>query len=390
MQVVIADDDATQRIFASSVISRMGSQPLLAEDGLSALRLIEESGASILLCDLDMPGIDGHEVTRRIRQTNLGRYIHIVMLTAAGQAEERRRALEAGVDDFMTKPLDAAVLTVRMRAAARLIEHEEALSDRNRALELAKSRIEHDLGIAAEAQRRLLPDLEGQIRGCRFASAFVPSAYVSGDMFGCLSLAPDLVGFYAVDVAGHGIHAALLSVAVGHLVTAEYFASHTLSDGGKPDPAGLARDLNRRFCREDGTDYFTMFCGIIDQRAGRLHFCQAGYPTPVLTAPCGRTEILGDGGFPVGLLPTAEYENHEVAMEVGQTLVLCSDGVTEAEDAAGEAFGDNRVRGLVSRNVGKDVAAFPRAVVSALAEWRAGAPLDDDLTVFALERSLSE
>ncbi|WP_410217411.1 PP2C family protein-serine/threonine phosphatase [Paracoccus sp. (in: a-proteobacteria)] len=389
MQVVIADDDAMQRVFASSVVSRMGYQPLLAEDGLAALRLIEESGASILLCDLDMPGLNGHEVTRRIRQADLGRYIHIIMLTATDQAQELHRALEAGVDDFMTKPLNAAVLKIRIRAAVRLIEHEITLSERNRALEEAKQRIEHDLDIAAEAQRRLLPDLAGRIRGCRFASAFVPSAYVSGDMFGCLPLSRDLLGFYAIDVAGHGVHAALMSVAIGHLVTTEFFASLTLSGGGTPEPAALARELNLRFYRHDGTDYFTMFCGILDQRNARLHYCQAGYPSPILAARCGRTQMLGDGGYPVGLLTSAGFESQDIDMQPGQMLVLCSDGVSEAENANGEAFGDDRLQSLISRHAGSGATAVPAAVVADLAEWRRGRPLEDDLTVFALERSLS-
>ncbi|WP_207101901.1 PP2C family protein-serine/threonine phosphatase [Paracoccus shandongensis] len=388
-KVVIADDDATQRIFASTVVSRIGFTPVLARDGLEALEMIERSGASILVCDLDMPGIDGHEVTRRIRATDLGRYIHVVMLTAAGQAEQRRLALEAGVDDFMTKPLDAAMLTVRIRAAARLVDHEQALSAKHRALQLAKRRIEHDLNVAAEAQRRLLPSRTRDIRGCRFGTAFQPSAYVSGDMFGYYQLPGDKLGFYAVDVAGHGVHAALLSVAIGHLVTAQYFADKVGSDPGAADPAAMVQDLNDRFFHEDGTEYFTMFCGVLDQHSGRLFFCQAGYPSPILARGDGTTELVGDGGFPVGLLATADYHNGVIDLGAGETLILCSDGAIEAEAPDGTAFGEDRLRGLVAEHARKDVEALPGAVVAALAAWRGGRPLEDDLTVLALERSFS-
>lgn len=388
-RIVIADDDATQRIFASTVISRLGFTPVLARDGLEALEMIESSGASILVCDLDMPGIDGHEVTRRLRAADLGRYIHVVMLTSAGQAEQRRMALEAGVDDFMTKPLDAAMLTARIRAAARLVDHEQVLSEKNHALQQAKRRIEHDLNVAAEAQRRLLPNRARDIRGCRFGSAFQPSAYVSGDMFGYYPLPGDRLGFYAVDVAGHGIHAALLSVAIGHLVTAQYFADKVGTGPGAPDPAGMVRALNDRFFREDGTDYFTMFCGVLDQRAGRLFFCQAGYPSPILARRDGTTEVVGDGGFPVGLLRTADFPNGTIDLAAGETLILCSDGAIEAEAPDGAPFGEDRLRGLVAEHAHKDVEALPGAVVTALAAWRGGRPLEDDLTVLALERNPS-
>lgn len=383
--VVIADDDATQRTLAAAVVRRLGCKPLVAADGLMALQLIRDSGASILVCDLDMPGLDGHELTRRIRQLDLGRYIHIIMLTGHDQVAERRRALEAGVDDFMTKPLDTAVMTVRIRAAARLIRHEYALSERNRALEEAKARIESDLHAAATAQRRLLPDGDSDLCGFRFASAFQPSAYVSGDMFGWFALDDCRLGFYAVDVAGHGVQAALMSVAIGHMVTPEYFSELVLG-GDAPDPARLVGNLNRHFFREDSSDYFAMICGIVDSRRSIVHFCQAGYPHPVL-AVGGRPVLAGNGGLPVGLLGDATFENQEVAMGPGDRLVICSDGVTEAESSAGTLFGTERLCALVRDRGAREATALPGAIVSALDDWRGGLPLEDDLTVLVLERS---
>lgn len=384
--VVIADDDATQRTLAAAVVRRLGCKPLVASDGLMALQLIRDSGASILVCDLEMPGLNGHELTRQVRQSDLGRYIHIIMLTGHDQVEERRRALEAGVDDFMTKPLDAALMTVRIRAATRLIRHEHVLSERNRALEQAKSRIESDLHAAATAQRRLLPGEDGDLCGFRFASAFQPSAYVSGDMFGWFALDDCRLGFYAVDVAGHGVQAALMSVAIGHMITPGYFAGLVLA-GDRPDPALLVQDLNRHFFREDSSDYFAMLCGIVDGRHGTLRFCQAGYPHPVLVSASGEPSLVGEGGLPVGLLAGARFENQETALAPGDRFVVCSDGVTEAESSAGLHFGTERLTRLIERRGGQSLASLPATIVSALDDWRGGLPLEDDLTVLVLERS---
>lgn len=384
--VVIADDDATQRTLAAAVVRRLGCRPLVADDGLAALQLIRESGASILVCDLEMPGLDGHQLTREVRRLDLGRYIHIIMLTGHDQVEERRRALEAGVDDFMTKPLDTALMTVRLRAAARLIRHEQVLSERNRALEDAKSRIESDLHAAATAQRRLLPGGDGTLCGFRFASAFQPSAYVSGDMFGWFALNDCQLGFYAVDVAGHGVQAALMSVAIGHMVTPEYFSGLVLS-GDRPDPALLVQDLNRHFFREDSSDYFAMVCGVVDARRGSLRFCQAGYPHPVLAGTGSPPALVGEGGLPVGLLDGAGFENQEAAIGPGDRLVICSDGVTEAESARGVHFGAERLCALIRERGTCEAAELPGAIVASLDDWRGGLPLEDDLTVLVLERS---
>lgn len=383
--VVIAAGDATQRVLAAAAVHRLGCRPLLADDGQMALQLIRDSGASILVCDPDMPGLDGHELTLRVRQLDLGRYVHIIMLTGHDQDEERLRALEAGVDDFMTKPLDTALMTVRIRAAARLIRHEQIFSERNRALQEAKSRIASGLQAAATAQRRLLPGSDDDLCGLRIASAFQPSACVSGDLFGWFALDDRHLGFYAVDVAGHGVQAALMSVAIGHRMMPEYFAGLVLG-GDRPDPARLVADLNRHFFREDSSDHFTMICGIVDGHSGSVRFCQAGYPHPVL-AVGGQPSPAGEGGLPVGLLADASFENQEAALGPGDMLAICSDGVTRAESSAGLPFGAARLCALIRDRGRPDATRLPRAIVSAIDDWRGGLPPDDDLAVLVLERS---
>ncbi|MBC7737788.1 MAG: response regulator, partial [Candidatus Saccharibacteria bacterium] len=276
-QIVVADDDAMQRSFTSAVLRKMGYDPIEVADGDSALDAIITTNARIIICDINMPGLDGLTLTHRIRSADLAHYVHIFMVTGSDQIGDRRSALKAGVDDFMTKPFDASLMKVRIRAAARLIAHESALAEQYRKLQAAKGRIEADLKAAADAQRRLLPMADGSAHDCRFHSAFVPSAIVSGDMFSYFELDAKKVGFYAVDVSGHGVHAALLSVAIGHMITAEYFLAHGFNADGLPDPAALVSGLNERFVRDGCDEYFTMFCGVLDQKSDNLTFCQAGY-----------------------------------------------------------------------------------------------------------------
>ena len=97
--------------------------------------------------------------------------------------------------------------------------------------------------------------------------------------------------------------------------------------------------------------------------------------------------MVGDGGFPVGLLATADFQNGVIDLAAGETLILCSDGAIEAEAPDGAPFGEDRLRGLIAEHAHKDVEALPGAVVTALADWRGGRPLEDDLTVLALGRS---
>jgi sigma-B regulation protein RsbU (phosphoserine phosphatase) len=149
----------------------------------------------------------------------------------------------------------------------------------------------------------------------------------------------------------------------------------------------LVRELNQRFFREDGTDYFTMFCGLLDLRTGTMTYCQAGAPSPFLIARDGTTMTVGDGGYPVGLLLSLDFENGTVPFDAGGALVLYSDGATEAETAGGVPYGEDRLKEFVTLTAARGVAEIPQAVVESLSVWREGAQLEDDLTVFTLERN---
>lgn len=386
LKIIVAEDSELQRLYLCSLINGLGFEAIEAEDGRAALDLIQRSGAEILISDLEMPHLDGIGLTREVRQLDRDHYVHIIMVTEADEVEIRDKALRAGVDDFITKGSSIAMLKARLSTAARLIEHAFELAERTRLLKETNERIKEDLRAAAAAQRQLLPTMHEDILGFSVALAFVPSAIVSGDMFGCFELDDGNLGFYAVDVAGHGVHAALLSVAIGHLITPEYFQSQAFGIGSGPNPAGLVDALNVRFSASDNDDYFTMFCGVVDTRSGRMDYCQAGYPSPFLVTETGTAQPIGDGGFPVGLIRKARYENNALDVEVGSSLVLCSDAACEAENTAHQQFGTRRVRQVAQTIAAHKPCEIPEKMIGALSKWRGDKPLEDDLTVVALKR----
>jgi sigma-B regulation protein RsbU (phosphoserine phosphatase) len=388
-QIIVAEDSELQRVYLCSLIDGLGYDTYPAEDGVAALELVQQTGAQIVISDLAMPNLDGIGLTQKIRDLKLDHYIHVIMVTNTDEVEVRNQALLAGADDFFTKGGSTAMLQARIRAATRSISHASELAERTRILKASNDRIQEDLHAAASAQRQLLPDLHEDIMGFRVASAFVPSSIVSGDMFGCFALGDDMLGFYAVDASGHGVHASLLSVAIGHLITPEYFSTHAMKVDGTPNPAELVARLNERFSAADNDDYFTMFCGIIDTRTGRLDYCQAGYPSPFYVTQSGMAEAVGDGGFPVGMIQHAMFENNVHQFETGGALIICSDAASEAEDATHQPFGNSRVRDIAETLPTAGIETSPNNLVRALSDWRCGAPLEDDLTVVAIERKAS-
>ncbi|MEO9683342.1 MAG: SpoIIE family protein phosphatase [Tateyamaria sp.] len=386
LRIIVAEDSEVQRLYLCSMINGLGYDAIEAEDGQAALDLVTSSQTSIVISDLAMPRLNGIGLTREIRALDLEYYVHVIMLTGADETEIRDKALLAGVDDFITKGSSTQMLKARIRTATRLINHAAELAERTRIIKEANDRIQEDLRAAATAQRQLLPNLQNDILGFGVASAFVPSAIVSGDMFGCFPLSESQLGFYAVDVSGHGVHASLLSVAIGHLVTPDYFHRHAFNEAGRPDPAAMVATLNARFSASENDDYFTMFCCIIDTTNGQMDFCQAGYPSAYYVDQAGQTMTIGDGGFPVGMIDTAHYENNDHQFEVGAALIICSDAAAEADNLNGAPFGTTRVREFAQSFPAVAIKDIPAKLVHALKTWRDGAPLEDDLTVVALER----
>ena len=388
IKIIIAEDNEIQRTLISKLLFDFGYDVIPADDGLEALQLVQDSNVQIVLSDYQMPNLNGIDLTREVRNLDLDHYVHIIMITGSDEDDIRREALDAGVDDFITKASITVMLQARLRAATRLIHHAMQLAERTQILKESNDRIKEDFRAAAAAQRKLLPEIRDTIQGFRISSAFVPSSFVSGDMFGCFPLSGGKLGFYTVDVSGHGVHASLMSVAIGHLITPEFFKTRVCKQK-KQNPAALVADLNVRFSGQDNDEYFSMFCGVLDANSGRLDFCQAGSPSPFYVDLSGKAAQVGDGGFPVGMFPAVTYENSVLKMEYGGCLIICSDAAHEAENKNNKPFGSDRLRKIASTVPEVGVDNIPKKITQALSNWHESKNLEDDLTIVAIERTVA-
>jgi len=164
LKVVVADDQATHRKFLSLLIQKMGHTPIPARDGLEALDLIKIHDASILISDFQMPGLDGVDVTRRVRQLNSDNYVHVILVTGNETEALRLDAMNAGVDDFITKGSAPQLIQARIKAASRIVEHEIKARQNSQDIRDAHIRIQKDLSAASKAQFRLLPESQIELR----------------------------------------------------------------------------------------------------------------------------------------------------------------------------------------------------------------------------------
>lgn len=224
---------------------------------------------------------------------------------------------------------------------------------------------------------------------------FQPATVVAGDIFGHFCLDQNRLAFYHIDVSGHGVASAMLSFTLSKLMAAPAGEGSPLRyiDPYNParelfrSPSEVVAELNRRFQTEDeATPYFTMVFGIVDTVSGQLELCQAGHPNPICIGREGTVRTIGEGGFPVGLLPQPDYTNTVLRLNPGDRLFIFSDGVSDCSNVDKGAFGIARLKHYLG--VESSAMSLPESLCSlteCLQNWRATHLFEDDLSLLAME-----
>ena len=397
LRILVVEDDHMQRLVLVSLLKNHGHQVVAVSDGDAAWEAIGNSTFNIVFTDWMMPGMTGLELTHKIRMTRGGHYVYVILCTSRSSRADLVEGLTSGADDYIEKPIHEDELLVRLAAGERVIDLERRLEEENRKLEetnrslkKAYQTIRDDLDAAARMQRSLLP-ASGTIHGVHCTSLFIPASVVAGDVFNFFSIGSGSVGFYLLDVSGHGIPAAMLSVTLSKMLTTRPEASSPLVAPARTGSAYAIRpphealsEVNERF-QDQGDMYFTMVYGVLDKESGVLRLAQAGHPAPILLRGNNSIESLGDGGFPLGMLPDRSFDALEYHVEKGDRLFLCSDGVLECTNSAGVEFGQQRFMELLYRHRQSSLDALLKSLQSTMHQWAGSSEFADDVTLLALE-----
>jgi phosphoserine phosphatase RsbU/P len=393
-RILIVDDAEPMRMLLAHTLNQMGYAVQQAEDGEDAYEKLVSGGVQMVVSDWMMPRLDGPSLCRRLRETDLGRYIYFILVSARGSSADMVEGMEAGADDFLSKPIDPNELRVRIRAGERILDLERRLAERNLVLTEAYELIRKDLDAAARVQRSLLPNTALKLEQVEFAWSFLPSLFVSGDELNFFRLDAEHVGFYNLDVAGHGVPAAMMSVTLSRLLSplpSTGLLKRT-GPGALPyrieSPAEVARSLNEQFqITAENSAYFTLVYGILHLPTGRVRLVQAGHPHPILLCADGSLRPLTDGDPPIGMMPDVLYADREIMLQPGDRLFIHSDGITECEDPNGSQFGEPRLSAFLQTVRGTRLDATLRALEQELRTWRGPAAhgFHDDISMLAFQ-----
>jgi sigma-B regulation protein RsbU (phosphoserine phosphatase) len=348
--VLVVDDSSLQRRILVASLRKFGFTIIEADSGERAMEICAEAKPDLILSDWMMPGMNGLEFCRALRQIPGDGYCYFILLTSKSEKNDVAQGLDAGADDFLSKPVNPDELRARICAGDRILGMERELSSKNRMVSETLNEIQRlydaidkDLIQARKIQESLVPDFHREFGKSRVSLLLKPCGHIGGDLVGMFSPGPNRVGFYNIDVSGHGITSAMMTARLGGYLSSTYFDQNIALEQrfnqffALRQPEEVARLLNARLVADSGIEeYYTMVYCIADLNSGRVRMVQAGHPHPLLLRQDGSVEQVGSGGLPIGLIADVSFSQVEFCMNPGDRLLLFSDGFTETSVADGE------------------------------------------------------
>lgn len=397
--VLVVDDSRAQRRMLSVQLSRWGYRVTEADSAEAALRLLADTGFDLILSDWMMPGMTGLDFCRAFRALPREGYGYFILLTSKSDKAEVADGLEAGADDFLTKPVSADELRARLRAGERLLAMQRELVEKNHLLGAALAQIQQlydsldrDLIEARKLQQTLVRERFRDFGGGTASLLLRPSGHVGGDLVGSFVINPRRVAIYSVDVSGHGVASAMMTARLAGLLSGaspdQNIALNSPADGFRDawPPEMVAVRLNRMMLEDLQVDqYFTMVYAEIDLATGQCMLVQAGHPHPLILRPGAGAEALGEGGLPVGLIEGASYQRIMLRLKPGDRLMLMSDGVTECPDAAGHELGTEGLQTLLQRHAALTSPQLLETLVWDLARHAGTEDFPDDVSALIFD-----
>lgn len=337
MKILVVDDARDMRMVFQNILEKLGHDVDTASDGEDAWIKLQGAEYQVILCDWLMPKLDGLELCKRVRSASFQHYVYFILLTGMSGKNNLISGIEAGADDFATKPVDLDELEIRLRSARRVLELENTLAQKNKALLETHQRIQTDLVNAERTQHSLLPK-PLDTKHLKTAWLYKPAIYIGGDSFNYYFPSPDILVFFSIDISGHGISSGMLSMSLqSSLALKRSYYDKPINPEYIPGmPKVFASNVNKMLCEIDTGHYLTMIQGIINFKKKEIHYVQAGHPHPLFYEKKSNSLTpLKATGFPIGLIDDAEYETQHLNYSAGDKFIIYSDGINENCSALG-------------------------------------------------------
>jgi sigma-B regulation protein RsbU (phosphoserine phosphatase) len=343
----------------------------LALNGQMALQIAARTPPDLVLLDIMMPGMDGYEVCRRLREMPETAEVPVMFLSSLEEVQNKTRGFEAGANDYLTKPFDMLEVKARVRSLLKAKAYSDAV----------KEQMASELRIAGEIQNGMLPhDFTPfeQAYGLGIGALLAPAKEVGGDLYGVCAASADRLVIFLGDVSGKGIPASLFMVRA--ITLAQLLARQTI------EPEKILSQLNDELARENPSGMFVTFlCAAYEPSTRRLALANGGHCKPVLLSPKEPPKWATKGlGTALGFESGLEFERTEITLHEGETLLLYTDGVSEAFNPELECYGNDRLLADITGLAGCPAPAVAEGLLQRVRAHAGSAPQSDDIAILAL------
>ncbi len=401
--ILIVDDDEAGREALRRHLKHKGFSTLIAGDAPSAMESVSAHHPDLVLLDVMMPQISGMDLLTQLREQYDETQLPVIMTTALNQSHEIVEAMRLGANDYVTKPLDFAVVLARIQTqlklkqtVAQVLALERDLSQRNdelqqanRELSEATDRTRQELEAAAKVQGAFLPTAPPVVGSLKFAWAFRPCAELAGDALNVFAFDAQNVGLYVLDASGHGVPAALLAISATRLLSLSDGSDSILIDacpqGSRPaDPAQVAEHLNRKLAwNPAAAQFLTIFYAVLNATTQEFTYVSAGHPGAIRVDDKGNSQLLEGTDLPIGI--GESYQQHSIRLEPGDRVYLYSDGITEAMNADRAQLGVERLQKIIEEKSDLPLQESIDGILRQVEAWTGDSPARDDISILAVE-----
>ena len=382
VKILVVDDEPDLKLLIQQKFRRQIRDGrfdfVFAHNGVEALAQLDANpNVDLVLSDINMPEMDGLTLLTKLPQSS--NQLKAVMVSAYGDLQNIRTAMNRGAFDFVTKPIDFEDLELTIqKTIEELLKIRDGLQARAELLAIRR-----ELEVARTIQQSILPrdfGPKGPTGGCSIFAEMDPANEVGGDFYDFFLIDEERLGVVVGDVAGKGVPAAIYMSLSRTLLRAT--AQLGLEAGD------CLRHANRTLCSEGDAGLFvTAVYAIVNTRTGEVDYSSGGHFPPYFARANGTIESAPlVGGMVLGIDADAKYESGRTTLGAGDLMFLYSDGVTEAANDADEFFGDDRLAEAVGRVVGSDEKSAIGTVVASVRGFAAGHSQSDDITLVAVRR----
>jgi len=349
-QKILVVDDEPINIDVLGGLLKQDYRLIVAKNGERALKAAQSGNPDLILLDIMMPDMDGYEVCRRLKADESTREIPVIFITAMNQADDETLGFELGAADYITKPVSPPILKARVKTQLALTQNRKELQAAYATIKTQKDRMEAELNVGRDIQMSMMPQDFPEGPGCESFSLY---ARLEAARF--FFLDESKLCFCVGDVSGKGVPAALFMAVTKTLIK-------SAAAGSQSTAAILTRVNDTLSTDNEGCMFVTLFVAVCDVHTGA---------------------VTSRHGPVAGAMEAVAYREDTVVLKPGATLLLFTDGVTEATSTSSELFSETRLVGLLGQSSPLGVEALVGSIVSSVHAFEGDAEQADDITVLA-------